>query len=132
MRTYRKSVRFDAVRKAKHALRDVLGAGLAAKKARASMNRFLGFYTHAGLLADREGLCLFSAVPKLHWAWHWMSRSRWIHPRRVACWLDEDFMKHCKILAGYATRGTAKHKVPCYFMLRYSKALALAQEFVAE
>ena len=94
--------------------------------------RFLGFYTQLGLMSDERELLLFSAVPKLHWLWHWSSRSRYLHPRRTACWLDEDFMKHSKTLASFATRGAARHRVPCYFMQRYGLALALANDVVQD
>eukprot|EP00959_Pyramimonas_sp_CCMP1952_P461416 9481536-Pyramimonas_sp.AAC.1 len=96
----------------------------------AAVDRFLGLYTELGLTADAQGLLLFTAAPKLHWMWHWASRCRYLHPRRPACWLDEDFMKHCKILAGFATRGAPRHKVPCYFVPRYRQALSLSNEVV--
>ena len=46
-------------------------------------------------------------------------RSMFLHPRRVACWLDEDYMKHVKTLALFSCRGRSRHTVAHGFMDRY-------------
>ena len=85
----------------------------------------LDTYTWLGVECDRKGLLLFSAAPKLHWLWHLAHRSYFLHPRRVACWLDERVMKHMITLALFSTRGVPRHKVPASFMARYRYAVTI-------
>ena len=84
----------------------------------------LDLYTWLGLRSDEAGDCLFSAAPKLHWLWHMAYRSIYLHPRRVSCWLDEDYMKHIKRLASSATNGVARHLVPRQVVEKYRQSMA--------
>ena len=54
---------------------------------------FLAGYTWLGLRADERGQFLFTAAPKLHYLWHLAASSVFLSPRRVACFIDEDFVK---------------------------------------
>jgi hypothetical protein len=92
-----------------------------------SIDDFLRGYTRLGLLADSKGFLLFSAVPKLHWAWHLAQRASFLNPRRVACFIDEDFVKHIKKLASASAPGTALHRIPSKLMGRYRHALSLQE-----
>jgi len=49
---------------------------------------FLQEYSYLGDQADRDGRCLFSCVPKLHWLWHMADRAKFLNPRR--CCNDEE------------------------------------------
>ena len=82
-------------------------------------NKFLALYTILGNLANQQGRLLFSAVPKLHVLWHLADRARFLNPRRVSTYLDQDFVKHMKKVAAKCTAGTQLHKVPTTFMDRY-------------
>ena len=82
-------------------------------------DEFLKAYTRAGNLADTQGLLLFSAVPKLHWMWHMAVRSAFLHPRRSACFIDEDFVKHMKQIAARCVSGTKQHLVPTKLLMKY-------------
>ena len=86
---------------------------------------FLATYTALGHMADRQGHLLFSAVPKLHWLWHMAARAAYINPRRVACFLDEDFVRHMKRLASHCTAGTQLHNVPNSVLAKYRWAVYL-------
>jgi hypothetical protein len=90
-----------------------------------SIDDFLRGYTRLGLLADSKGFLLFSAVPKLHWAWHLAQRASFLNPRRAACFIDEDFVKHIKKLASASASGTALHRIPGKLMAKYRHALSL-------
>ena len=73
---------------------------------------FLAGYTWLGLRADERGQFLFTAAPKLHYLWHLAARSVFLSPRRVACFIDEDFVKFMKRIAARSTAGTQPHLVP--------------------
>ena len=60
------------------------------------VDNFLSDYSFLGGDAEKRGDLLFPAVPKLHWMWHLACRSKHLNPRRVACWIDEDFVKYMK------------------------------------
>ena len=91
-------------------------------KLREIVGTFLNEYTSLGIQSDHHKDLLFSGVPKLHWLWHLAHRAFWLHPRRVACWLDEDFMQHCRIGVHFSTRGRQRHNVPEGFFKRYRYA----------
>ena len=76
-------------------------------------------YSYLGDQAGRSGKCLFSAVPKLHWLWHMAYRARWLNPRRVATFMDEDFVKYMKMIGERCTAGTQLHNVPISLMDKY-------------
>ena len=86
---------------------------------------FLQLWTWLGKEADKVGELLFSAVPKLHWLWHMAHRARYLNPRRVATFIDEDFVKHIKKLAQACTAGTMLHNVPASVTDKYRWAFAL-------
>lgn len=92
---------------------------------RTVMDKFLESYTHLGIAADASGILCFSAVPKLHWAWHLAYRAYWLNPRRVACFLDEDFVKYMKQLASRCACSTQLHRVPIFLMEKYRYGVEL-------
>ncbi len=83
------------------------------------MDTFLGCYTYLGNAANASDMLCFSAVPKLHWAWHLAYRAFWLNPRRVACFLDEDFVKYMKHFAGRCGCSTQLHRVPLFMFQKY-------------
>ena len=80
---------------------------------------FLEHYSWLGVEADRRSECLFTAAPKLHWAWHMADRCRYLNPRKVATWTGEDFVKHTKRIAVRSCAGTPLHAVPLSVMGKY-------------
>jgi len=80
---------------------------------------FLQEYSYLGDQADRDGRCLFSCVPKLHWLWHMADRAKFLNPRRVATFMDEDFVKYMKMIGERCTAGTQLHNVPVSLMDKY-------------
>lgn len=80
---------------------------------------FLTHYTWLGLAADNNKDMLFSAAPQLHWHWHVGKRAVYLNPRKEACWMDEDFMKHMKSLVVGCTSGTPTHNVPISVIDKY-------------
>ena len=80
---------------------------------------FLAEYSKLGVDADKSGVCLFTAAPKLHWFWHMSHRSAFLSPRKVATWAGEDFMKHMKKIANRACVGNRLECVPVKLMARY-------------
>ena len=89
---------------------------------------FLALYTELGVRADDEFDFLFPGVPKLHWLWHMGFRAVWLHVRRVACWLDEDYMKFVKKLAASCSYGMKRHMVPHKLMTKYRQSLGLKEK----
>ena len=92
---------------------------------RVIMDTFLSAYTKLGNAADESDDLCFSAVPKLHWAWHLAYRAYWLNPRRVACFLDEDFVKYMKQLASRCGCSTQLHRVPLFLMEKYRYGVEL-------
>jgi len=84
-----------------------------------AVNHMLDQYSWLGVQADRNGHLLFTAAPKLHWLWHLSRRSIYMSPRRGACYIDEDFMKHMKGIAARCTSGVKLHMVPRSLMSKY-------------
>ena len=75
------------------------------------MDVFLAEYSWLGVAADARSEALFTGAPKLHWLWHMTDRSRFINPRRVACFNGEDFMKHIKKIGNRSSAGTRLHQI---------------------
>ena len=86
---------------------------------RRHMDVFLLAYTWLGAEADKLHELRFTAAPKLHWAWHLAYKAFYLNPRRSACFLDEDFVKHCKTLGAKCTASTQLHRVPLSMMTKY-------------
>ena len=81
----------------------------ASKTLRDNVDKFLRCYSRLGKAADEVGDLLWSAVPKLHWAWHWGDRSRFLSPRRGACFIDEDFVGRIKTIVTSVVHGSPAH-----------------------
>ena len=90
--------------------------------------KFLVAYTWLGSRADECGDLLFTAAPKLHWLWHMADRAKFLSPRKAACFVDEDLMKHLKRLAARTTPGTQAHKVPLTMFEKYRWAVSLQSQ----
>ena len=89
--------------------------------------RMVNAYSWLATQADAKGLLVFSLVPKLHWVWHMANKAIYSNPRRVACWLDEDHMKHLKRLATSCTHGGARHLVPAAMLKKLRWAMLVQQ-----
>jgi hypothetical protein len=96
-----------------------------AKKFQEETDKFLNGYTLLGLDCDRKQQLGFTAAPKLHWLWHMAFRSKFLNPRRVACFIDEDFVNHMKHIAARCCSGTQLHNVPTSLMKKYRWGLYL-------
>ena len=70
-------------------------------------------------------MLLFSVVPKLHWMWHMGFKAKFLNPRRGATFIDEDFVKHMKKVAGKGVSGTPMHLVPSVVTKKYRWGLTL-------
>ena len=79
---------------------------------RAVVDRFLNAYSWLGAAADRNGDLLWSMVPQIHWLWHLAFRSQYLHPRRGACLLDEDFVGKIKRIVQNTTASKQLHLIP--------------------
>ena len=91
---------------------------------------FLLEHTWLGNVATSQGRAIFNAVPKHHWMWHLAHRSKVLNPRRVACFIDEDFVKHMKVLAGSCVMVTQLHKVVASFFDKYLMGVTLEAPMV--
>ena len=84
-----------------------------------SMDSFLNAYVWLANRADAADELCFSGAPKLHYAWHLAHRAALINPRRVACWLDEDFVREMKELAKGCASAAQLHRVPIFWAQKY-------------
>ena len=73
---------------------------------------FLHKYTQLGHLADARGDLLWNVTPKFHYLYHLGQRSHYLSPRRGACWVDEDYVGKCKVVAARCSAGTQLHCIP--------------------
>ena len=63
---------------------------------RSTLDGYLRMYSRLAAAADAAGDLLFTVAPKHHLYWHLGQRAGWLHPRRGACFLDEDFVRRIK------------------------------------
>jgi hypothetical protein len=96
---------------------------------RTSTDEVLKLYTRLGNIANRNGDLLFSQVPKVHWAWHLAWHAQFLSPRRGACYLDEDFVRHLKLIAQRCISGTALHAIPNMVALKYRWGMHILSSF---
>ena len=85
----------------------------------AYMDSFLNAYVWLANRADAADELCFSGAPKLHYAWHLAHRAGLINPRRVACWLDEDFVREMKELAKGCASAAQLHRAPIFWAQKY-------------
>jgi hypothetical protein len=102
------------------------------KSLRTSTDEVLRYYTRLGNAADRRGDFLFSQVPKLHWAWHLAWFSQDLSPRRGACYMDEDFVRHLKLITQRCTSGTPLNAIPNMVALKYRWGMHIASSEVCK
>ena len=79
----------------------------------------LQLYGRLSNFADRSGWLLWTFSPKVHLTWHFPNRIRWLHPRRAACWSEEDFMKKIKQIAKRSAAGKPLHRVAPAVVQKY-------------
>jgi hypothetical protein len=96
------------------------------KKLRDATDDMLRFYTRLGNVADKKGDLLFNQVPKCHWSWHLAYFAQFLSPRRGSCWLDEDFVRHLKLITQRCTASTPLHGIPLTVSLKYRWGMHLA------
>ena len=89
------------------------------RELRTVVDRMLHLYCTLAAGADASGELLWNVVPKFHWAWHLAHRSQYVHPRRGACLLDEDWIGRIKDVAKSCTSSTPLHKVPHTLATKY-------------
>lgn len=83
------------------------------------IDEHLTWYCKLAGKADSVGDLLWTLAPKHHWLWHMGWKSQFLHPRRSACYQDEDFMKVVKSIVKACTASTPLHKVPLYVLHKY-------------
>jgi hypothetical protein len=86
---------------------------------REAMDDVLGIYSHLAVGADQDKRLLWNCTPKFHWAWHFAFRTQFLHPRRSACWIDEDLVGKIKNICQACTSGTSLHRVPNIVLGKY-------------
>ena len=87
------------------------------------IEEFLKQYNWLADQADARKDLLFSNVPKLHVCWHLGDRAKYLSTRRGACFIDEDYQRHLKILAQSCAHGTPLHQIFVSMMFKYRWAL---------
>ena len=90
---------------------------------RSKMDDVLQIYTRLATEADREHNLLWNVTPKLHWAWHFAHKSQYLHPRRGACWIDEDLVGKMKEICKSCVHGTPLYKIPNTVAIKYHWAM---------
>ena len=86
---------------------------------RRHIDKVLSIYTWLADEATKCGDLLWSVVPKHHWLWHLAERCQYLHPRRGATLIDEDFVKHVREIVRACTRATPLHKIPGIMIEKY-------------
>ena len=77
----------------------------------ALVRTFLRAYSLLANSADREGICLFSIVPKHHWLWHMGGRALLVNPMKSCCLLDEDYAGKIKMVVIANSHGNPTHEI---------------------
>ena len=90
-----------------------------ARELRAVADRMLSFYARLAHAANEAGDLLWTVAPKHHQLWHLCAKAIYMHPRRGACYIDEDFMKRVKAIVQACTAATPLHKVPLTLLQKY-------------
>ena len=91
---------------------------------RNAIDVFLANYTWLAACSDARGQLLFNVTPKFHWLWHLGERSMYLHPRRAACMIDEDFVGVMKEVVRASSAGTKGHKVQMTVCDKYRFGMA--------
>lgn len=90
-----------------------------AKQLPKTVDRLLATYARLAFEANQQGELLWSMVPKHHMLWHFARKAWCLHPRRGACYSDEDFMGVVKRLVQGCTSATELHKVASTVLKKY-------------
>ena len=83
------------------------------------VDKWLANYCRVANASTARGELLFSVVPKHHALWHFARKASNLHPRRGACYADEDFMGTCKQLVKGCVNALPLHKVPLAVLRKY-------------
>lgn len=83
------------------------------------VDKWLANYCRVAHKSTARGELLFSVVPKHHALWHFARKAWNLHPRRGACYADEDFMGTCKQLVKGCVNALPLHKVPLAVLRKY-------------
>ena len=62
-------------------------------------------------LSNWGGEMVFNITMKHHYLVHAASRATFLNPRRVWCFMGEDYMSHVRTLAGSCIKGVAAYKL---------------------
>ena len=92
---------------------------------RSAIDVFFAHYTWLARLADDQGKCLWAVVTKHHWLWHLGERSMYLHPRRAACMIDEDFVGLIKEIVRASSAGTQGYRVQESVCTKYRIAMSI-------
>ena len=93
------------------------------------IDSFLQAYQALAHQADLQGELLWSIVPKHHALWHLAARSRYLHPRRGNCCIDESFVGVIKEIVRSCTHGLEPHLVSSRVMENYRFGLHFLQVY---
>jgi hypothetical protein len=87
-------------------------------------DRLLATYSRAAHAANAMGELLFSVVPKHHMLYHFSRKAWYLHPRRGACYADEDYMSTIKQLVKGSVNALPLQKKPSAILNKYRWGLA--------
>ena len=79
----------------------------------------LTLYSRLAVFADQQGRLLWNVLPKHHALWHFARQAAFLHPRRGACYQDEDFMGRVKGVVQSCTAATPLHQIPNALLKKY-------------
>ena len=79
----------------------------------------LSLYSRLASSADNERRLLWNVLPKHHALWHFARQAAFLHPRRGACYQDEDFMGRVKGVVQSCTAATPLHQIPNALLKKY-------------
>ena len=82
-------------------------------------------YSWLALESDKKDEMLFTVAPKFHFLWHLGQRAVYLNPRRAACFIDEDFVKHMKKLCSKCLSNRPLHLATIGMMDKYRYGLTL-------
>jgi hypothetical protein len=86
-------------------------------------DKLLSLYSKLAHQADGEGALKWTMAPKHHMLWHLSRKASFMHPRRGACYQDEDFMGRVKALVTSCTHALPLHAVATTVLKKYRWAM---------
>ena len=86
-------------------------------------DKLLSVYSKLAKQADENGALLWNVTPKFHMLYHFARKAAFLHPRRGACYQDEDFMGRVKGLVASSSHALPLHQVATTVLKKYRWAM---------